>query len=71
MSKSRDVLAEIVCYKRAVVKQQQQQKPLADLIQQLTPSFRSLEQALCNPQSDFILECKKSFTFQRFDPTRF
>jgi len=56
----RNVLAEIVEYKREVVAERKANKPLDSFINTLQPSDRSLKRALSNEQSDFILECKKA-----------
>lgn len=54
------VLKKIVADKAIWVEQRKQQQPLASFIDGLTASDRSFYQALNQPQSVFILECKKA-----------
>lgn len=56
----KDVLGEIVEHKKIEVNQRKEQLSLNQLKQGLSPSERSLYQALSNRQSDFIFECKKA-----------
>ncbi len=55
-----NVLAEIVANKKQELAQRKLAKPLANFKNEITPSSRSLQQALSNQHSDFILECKKA-----------
>lgn len=55
-----DVLARIVADKRDEIATMKQTLPLAHFREQLTPSTKSMEAALRQPGSRFILECKKA-----------
>jgi len=55
-----DVLARIVADKRDEIATMKQTLPLANFREQLTPSTKSMEEALRQPGSRFILECKKA-----------
>ena len=59
-NKRSNVLAEIVEYKKSVVAQRKHERPLESFKKRLVKSTRSLEKALSNSRSDFILECKKA-----------
>lgn len=55
-----NVLGKIVADKRIEIAQRELELPLDDIIDQLTPSNRSLYKALAVPNAQFILECKKA-----------
>lgn len=59
-SQNTNVLAEIVNHKRVEVELRKKRRPLVDFKAEIKPSERSLQNALSNKQSDFILECKKA-----------
>lgn len=54
------VLGKIVAEKLRWIEQRKQQQPLAGFVDALQPSDRSFYSALTQPQSVFILECKKA-----------
>ncbi|RXS42042.1 bifunctional indole-3-glycerol-phosphate synthase TrpC/phosphoribosylanthranilate isomerase TrpF [Idiomarina sp. 29L] len=60
ISLQKNVLKTIVERKVEQNKVQSELMPLSDLKTQLTPSDRSLYEALCGKQAGFILECKKA-----------
>lgn len=55
-----NVLEKIVADKRAEIARRKIELPLDHVVEQLTPSDRSLYQALATPNAQFILECKKA-----------
>jgi len=59
-STSSNVLADIVNHKRVEVEIRKKRMPLVDFQADIVPSSRSLQKALSNQSSDFILECKKA-----------
>lgn len=54
------VLAKIVSDKRVWIEKRKQEQPLENFIKDITLSDRSLHQALSEPRTSFILECKKA-----------
>ncbi len=55
-----NVLEKIVADKRIEVEARKRALPLADFINELTPSTRDFFTALAKPGTNFILECKKA-----------
>jgi indole-3-glycerol phosphate synthase/phosphoribosylanthranilate isomerase len=55
-----NVLTQIVDDKRREIEQRKKDTPLASFIDDLTPSNKSLHEALSQPNAGFILECKKA-----------
>lgn len=60
MDNAPSILKNIVAQRRQTVAEFAQQFDLTALATQLTPSTRSLAEALATPQASFILECKKA-----------
>lgn len=62
------VLVKIVNDKYQWIEERKAKQPLASFHPLLTRSERDFYQALSGDNTVFILECKKSLTFERADP---